>query len=254
MYKMYFFQCNGCYDTCSSDELDCYVIDHNGYVVLSEIKNDTGKFFGELQGGSTGAIMAAMVELNIFREIVVFDLQALCFKEVQVASEGVMDLMNVSFLHQIFHVIYFFNSNKLQPIKYVLLGIKWFIAEIIFYLSRINIWIDAIPFEGMNEYEDEYDEVTIQSTKLKKGQSSEEEEYFSRPKINKTELVPYACDKQSKLYLLNQTLFIQSGFSSEQQINNTRYLTIFSVVSTGFPTIFLSDHFSLKEYQIQIYY
>lgn len=216
-------QCNGCYDTCSSDVLDCYVIDHNGYVVLSEIKNDTGKFFGEIQG-STGAIMAAMVELNIFREIVVFDLQALCFKEVQVASEGVMDLMNVGFPHIKFHII---NSLILQPIKYILLGVKWLITEVIFYLSRINIWIDAVPFEGMNEYEDEYDDVTIQSKTLKKGQTSEEEEYFSRPKINKTEQVPYACDKLSKLYLLNQTLFIQSGFSSELQVNNTRYLLDF---------------------------
>lgn len=104
------------------------------------------------------------------------------------------------------------------------MGIKWIITELIFYLSRVNIWIDAVPFEGMNEYEDDYDEVTMQSTKLRKGQNSEEEEYFSRPKENKTEQVPYACDKQSKLYLLNQTLFIQSGFTSEQRINCTRYV------------------------------
>lgn len=77
--------------------MDCYVIDHNGYVVLSEIQNYTGMFFGELEDGAAGAILEAMVELKIFREIVVFDLQALCFKEVQVASEGVMDLMNVGF-------------------------------------------------------------------------------------------------------------------------------------------------------------
>lgn len=65
---------------------------------MSEKQNDTGMFFGELDDGTTGAIMEAMVELNIFREIVVFDLQALCFKEVQVASDGIMDLMNVSLI------------------------------------------------------------------------------------------------------------------------------------------------------------
>lgn len=104
------------------------------------------------------------------------------------------------------------------------MGVKWIITELIFYLTRFNIWIDASPFEGMNEYEDNYDEeIVVKSSKsLRKGHNSEEEEYFSRPKENKTEMVPYACDKQSKLYLLNQTLFIQRGFSSEQQINCTR--------------------------------
>lgn len=61
-------------------------------------------FFGELDDGAAGAIMEAMVELNIFREIVVYDLQALCFKEVQVASEGVMDLMNVRVFHKFFFI------------------------------------------------------------------------------------------------------------------------------------------------------
>jgi hypothetical protein len=51
------------------------VIDNNGYIVISEANpNDTGKFFGEVEG----AIMEVMVENNIFSRITVYDYQGLC--------------------------------------------------------------------------------------------------------------------------------------------------------------------------------
>lgn len=70
--------------TCESDEQDCYVIDSSGYVIISESFNDTGKFFGEVEG----AIMEAMVNAEIFHKVSVFDLQGVCFKEVMISSIG----------------------------------------------------------------------------------------------------------------------------------------------------------------------
>lgn len=63
---------------CQADGWDCYLIDNNGYIVISEILNDTGRFFGEVEG----AVMESLMHSDIFRKIRIFDYQALCFEEV----------------------------------------------------------------------------------------------------------------------------------------------------------------------------
>lgn len=77
--------------SCDDDLQDCYVIDNNAYIVLSERENDTGKFFGEVEG----AVIESMVELNIFKVITVYDLQALCSELKEKKSDG-GSLWNVS--------------------------------------------------------------------------------------------------------------------------------------------------------------
>lgn len=72
---------------------DCYVIDNNGYVVLSERENDTGRFFGELFGA--GAVMESMVELGIYKMLTIYDFQGLCYEWQLKESDGEM-LMNVT--------------------------------------------------------------------------------------------------------------------------------------------------------------
>lgn len=54
--------------------IDCYILDNNGYIVVSENKNDTGRFFGEIDG----AIMESMLENKTFDRISVYDFQAIC--------------------------------------------------------------------------------------------------------------------------------------------------------------------------------
>lgn len=84
-------QCNGCIKTCNSDELECYVIDNNAYIVLARNVNHTGKFFGEYQGD----VMEAMVQLEYFQSIDVYDYQSLCVDEDAKLSDG-NDLLHVS--------------------------------------------------------------------------------------------------------------------------------------------------------------
>lgn len=60
------------------------MIDNNGYIVLSERDNDTGKFFGEVEG----SVMQALVEMEIYKVIVVYDLQGLCAQKEEVKSDG----------------------------------------------------------------------------------------------------------------------------------------------------------------------
>jgi hypothetical protein len=71
------FQClgqQGCRKTCASDELDCYVLDNNGFVILSENPDHAGKFFGQLDG----TIMDSLVQDRIFKKVAMHDYQGAC--------------------------------------------------------------------------------------------------------------------------------------------------------------------------------
>lgn len=59
------------------------MLDNNAYIVLSERDNVTGRFFGEIEG----AVMESMVELDIFKMITVYDLQALCWDDIEKKSD-----------------------------------------------------------------------------------------------------------------------------------------------------------------------
>lgn len=73
---------------CNNDLQDCYVVDNNGYVVLSERQNDTGRFFGEVEG----AIMESLTESGIFKMLTIYDFQALCSLVREVESNSDMIL------------------------------------------------------------------------------------------------------------------------------------------------------------------
>jgi hypothetical protein len=74
------------------------VVDYNGYILISEDnKNDTGRFFGEVEG----AIMEMLVNEKVFDKITIYDYQGLCKNETrgnETNSEGsASGLISVSF-------------------------------------------------------------------------------------------------------------------------------------------------------------
>jgi Neuronal voltage-dependent calcium channel alpha 2acd len=76
-YLFIYFQCTGvtgCRKTCASDELDCYLLDDNGFVILSERTEHTGKFFGKIDG----TIMDSLVQDRIYRRVGLMDYQGTC--------------------------------------------------------------------------------------------------------------------------------------------------------------------------------
>lgn len=63
-----------CRRTCFSDELECYLLDNNGFVILSESTEYTGKFFGHIDG----TIMDSLVQDRIYRRVTLMDYQGKC--------------------------------------------------------------------------------------------------------------------------------------------------------------------------------
>ncbi|KAK2184995.1 hypothetical protein NP493_248g03021 [Ridgeia piscesae] len=73
-----------CNLTCESAELDCYLLDNNGFVVLSENQGEIGKFFGELDATLMKALIiddddgTSTPGRGVFERVEVVDYQALC--------------------------------------------------------------------------------------------------------------------------------------------------------------------------------
>ena len=73
------------------------MLDNNGYIVVSELLKDTGKFFGEVQGN----VMEMMVQEDLYKRIRMFDYQAVCFREDSLKNKA-------SFLVTVSHEICMF--------------------------------------------------------------------------------------------------------------------------------------------------
>ncbi|XP_026319416.1 voltage-dependent calcium channel subunit alpha-2/delta-3 [Hyposmocoma kahamanoa] len=63
-----------CKKTCAGDELDCYILDDNGFIILSEDVSHTGRFFGQVDG----TIMDSLVQDRIYKKVTVHDHQGRC--------------------------------------------------------------------------------------------------------------------------------------------------------------------------------
>lgn len=55
-------------------ELDCYVLDNNGFIIISENPEHTGRFFGQIDG----TIMDSLVQDRIYKKVAVYDYQGAC--------------------------------------------------------------------------------------------------------------------------------------------------------------------------------
>lgn len=165
---------------CGSIDIDCFVIDNNGYIVISESLNDTGRFFGKVNGG----VMDAMVVNGTFDRIVVYDWQALCSETEEVSSVA---------------------HSMLTPFRIVLGVAKFLVAQLFWTLTKVNSFIGVLAQEAYDDpaYYDSH-EVGTKKPNLRKGQNQEEEDYFNRNQTPSYEEKFFACDKQYDLYDLNE--------------------------------------------------
>ncbi|XP_044586306.1 voltage-dependent calcium channel subunit alpha-2/delta-3 isoform X1 [Cotesia glomerata] len=85
---------------CSHAWIDCYLIDQNGFVVVSEAHNDTGQFLGAVEG----AVMKSMVIQGFYKAVEIYDYQGLC---KTIALEGAASFLSNPFTN-IYNLITWF--------------------------------------------------------------------------------------------------------------------------------------------------
>lgn len=109
------------------------------------------------------------------------------------------------------------------------LGINWMFTEFIYYLSKINLYVEGVPIDEIQVYNDEDDdddsitEDRLTGTKKpRKNQNQEEEDYYNEPRPPKNVTVYYACDKMSTLYVLNQAMLKKTSSNRSGMRNCSR--------------------------------
>ncbi|XP_057347476.1 voltage-dependent calcium channel subunit alpha-2/delta-4 [Manis pentadactyla] len=55
-------------------DLDCFVIDNNGFVLVSERLQEVGRFLGE----ADGALLTQLLGMGVFSQVTMYDYQAMC--------------------------------------------------------------------------------------------------------------------------------------------------------------------------------
>lgn len=127
---------------CDNDIHACYVIDNNGYIILSNDSDDTGRFFGEVEAYT----MHTLVELEIFKAITVYDYQAVCkalkgghstssFATIFSTASNPFYLKD-KLLRTLFAIF-------LQPFQMLKSYLQWIITETIISMASMNLWAKA---------------------------------------------------------------------------------------------------------------
>ncbi|XP_063072707.1 voltage-dependent calcium channel subunit alpha-2/delta-3 [Engraulis encrasicolus] len=100
-----------CSISCDSGDIKCYLIDNNGFILVSEEYTQIGLFFGEVEG----AVMNKLLLMGSFKKIPLYDYQALC-KDYTGSGDSAHTLLN--------------------PFS----AMKWLLTEIIIFLLEFNLY------------------------------------------------------------------------------------------------------------------
>merc|ERR1711892_988529 len=68
--------------SCENETIECYVLDNNGFVAISEDPSNIGKFFGEIDG----TILRSLEQNHVFKKIKIYDYQAICLENADDGS------------------------------------------------------------------------------------------------------------------------------------------------------------------------
>ena len=214
--------------SCKNDSIECYVLDNNGFVVISEDQNNIGKFFGEIDG----TILNSLEQNNVFTKIKIYDYQAICLENADDGSPA---------------------NILLTPFKLLGMAFNWLVGQMAWTIIRLEIrhlwnpdWTYAFPQQVSDDYDydtfddvyyDEGDDYDTHDNGDVNGMdgldSAEDEDAIDEPfdehgeemlndfkvkdggpipllemtYINKTQ--PKPCDKEAYLYELNESALKQ---------------------------------------------
>ncbi|KAG7222215.1 hypothetical protein INR49_016629 [Caranx melampygus] len=58
----------------TAQDIDCFVIDNNGFILISKQRSHAGRFYGEIDG----SVMTTLIRMGMFKRVSLYDYQAMC--------------------------------------------------------------------------------------------------------------------------------------------------------------------------------
>nr|XP_017513594.2 voltage-dependent calcium channel subunit alpha-2/delta-4 [Manis javanica] len=104
-----------CPGDCRDADLDCFVIDDNGFVLVSERPQEVGRFLGE----ADGALLTQLLGMGVFSQVTMYDYQAMC-KPLNHHHSAAWPLVN--------------------PISALLTTARWLANELLLLLLQWSAW------------------------------------------------------------------------------------------------------------------
>ncbi|XP_022243201.1 voltage-dependent calcium channel subunit alpha-2/delta-3-like [Limulus polyphemus] len=115
-----------CRYNCSNERLDCYLLDNNGFIIVSEVHSQTGKFFGEVDY----TLFDSMINYGIYNRVHLYDYQAICLDTI--APSGPASILMTPFKMFYSTILWMWGKFALFMLEFNLLswwGGEWAIAS-----------------------------------------------------------------------------------------------------------------------------
>ncbi|KAM9376258.1 voltage-dependent calcium channel subunit alpha-2/delta-4-like [Pholidichthys leucotaenia] len=100
--------------SCDNPDLNCFLVDNNGFIMLSKDRKEVGRFFGEVDG----SVMASLIKMGTFKKVSLFDYQAMCKTGHHHSSSA---------------------RPLLSPFYGMAALIRWFFSNILMFLLDFNL-------------------------------------------------------------------------------------------------------------------
>ncbi|XP_052336542.1 voltage-dependent calcium channel subunit alpha-2/delta-4-like isoform X2 [Oncorhynchus keta] len=111
------FQCTDvegvCPLSCQSTDVNCFLVDSNGFIIVSKERSEVGRFFGEVDG----SVMAALIKSGMYKKVSLYDYQGMCRSGHSHSSSA---------------------RPLLSPFYGLAAVIKWFFSHMLMFLLEFN--------------------------------------------------------------------------------------------------------------------
>ncbi|XP_036386688.1 voltage-dependent calcium channel subunit alpha-2/delta-3-like [Megalops cyprinoides] len=104
-----------CNLSCDNENINCYLIDNNGFILVAEQSSQTGLFFGEVEG----AVMNKLLLMGSFKRVTLYDYQASCTVFVESSNSP---------------------HSLLDPYLAFVAAVKWLVTELVIFLLEFNLY------------------------------------------------------------------------------------------------------------------
>ncbi|CAI9166047.1 unnamed protein product [Rangifer tarandus platyrhynchus] len=104
-----------CQESCRDSDLDCFIVDNNGFILISERPQEVGRFLGEVDG----ALVTQLLSMGVFSQVTMYDYQAMCRPPTHHHSAS---------------------QPLVSPISALLKATRWLVNELLLLLLEWRAW------------------------------------------------------------------------------------------------------------------